>query len=55
MWGSRRDVLLIERLMSKNTVAKMILENKALTRQGIIRGDRKAENRNLDGKTYLAR
>ncbi len=53
MWGSRRDVLLIERLRSKNTVAKMILENKALTRQGIIRGDRKAKNKDLDGKHIL--
>lgn len=41
MCGNRRDFSLVKRLQSQNTVAKMEKEKKALTRQGIIIGDRK--------------
>jgi type I restriction-modification system DNA methylase subunit len=47
MWGNRRDSTLIYRLQTMNTVAKVEHQKKALTRQGIKRGNRKNKDESL--------
>jgi N-6 DNA Methylase len=53
MWGNRRDVSLIYNLKNKNNIAKAVSQKKALTRQGIIRGDCKKEEEIIFDKPIL--
>jgi len=53
MWGSRRDVSLIRRLREKNTISSLELKEKIKTREGLIRGNRKRSDPELEDKPIL--
>ena len=53
MWGGRRDLALIRMLKEKNNLGKFSKEGWVNKRQGIIRGDRKKDQKAIKGKPIL--
>ena len=53
-WGGRRDLNLVRRLGSSSTLEFYKNKNIAVTRQGVIRGDRRATNPQIVGKPFLS-
>ncbi|WP_042691078.1 class I SAM-dependent DNA methyltransferase [Azospirillum sp. B506] len=50
MWGTPRDISLLQKLRKGLTLAKLITQEKARTREGIIFGDRKKHFPSLNGR-----
>ena len=51
--GGRRDLNLIRKLSSLETLAKLKAKNEVMTREGVVPGDRKKELLELKDKPYL--
>ncbi|MEP3436039.1 MAG: N-6 DNA methylase, partial [Hoeflea sp.] len=54
MWGTPRDIDLLRKLGKEPTLAKMIAEGKARTREGIIFGDQKKRFPSLVGRRLFS-
>ena len=53
MWGSRRDLSLMEKLATKESFEKLLAKKIAQSCQGIVRGDRQKEQAQLLNKRIL--
>ncbi len=53
MWGGRRDLSLIRRLKDCPTLAKLKEESSVWVRQGIVRGDKTKERKDILGRPLL--
>ena len=53
MWGGRRDLVLLRRLSQQENIEKLKINNIAITRQGIIRGDRSKRQAKILDKRIL--
>ena len=53
MWGGRRDLALLRRLSQQHNLEKFKIDKIAITRQGIIRGDRQKRQETILGKRIL--
>jgi len=53
MWGGRRDIAFLRQLKSQPNIEQFEKMKIALTRQGIIRGDRKKRHDNIIGKRII--
>lgn len=53
MWGGRRDLSLMKRLINELNIKKLQQNNIAIIRQGIVRGDKKREKQEIKNKRIL--
>lgn len=53
MWGGRRDLELIRRLMKHESLGKLMEQGVIASREGVIRGNRKKTQKEIVGRKFL--